>query len=76
MKSEEVSGRLPRNRRREGENGRMDPDVQLGKVALGYRVPDPDEVFASRMEDRLNERREKMYNAVKDRQAYWKSQPT
>lgn len=42
--------------------------------AIGYLTPD--EVFAGRMEDRLNERREKMYHAVKDRQAYWKSQPT
>lgn len=40
--------------------------------AIGYLTPD--EVFAGRMEERLAERRQKMYNATKSRVAYWKSQ--
>lgn len=41
-------------------------------AAIGYLTPD--EVFAGRMEERLAERRQKMYNATKSRVAYWKSQ--
>lgn len=77
MKSEEV--------RRDDYHGIDDARAKMGEwirmynserllSAIGYLTPD--EVFAGRMEDRLNERREKMYHAVKDRQAYWKSQPT
>jgi len=42
--------------------------------AIGYLTPD--EVFAGRMEERLAERLEKMYNANKKRQAYWRKQRT
>ena len=41
--------------------------------AIGYLTPD--DVFAGKMEERLAERRQKMYNATKKRQDYWKCQP-
>ena len=40
--------------------------------AIGYLTPD--DVFAGTMEERLAERRRKMYNATRMRQDYWKSQ--
>lgn len=42
-------------------------------AAIGYLTPD--EVFAGKMEERVEERRRKMYNATMARQAFWKLQP-
>lgn len=42
-------------------------------AALEYLTPD--EVFAGKMEERLAERREKLYNATMNRQAFWKHHP-
>ena len=42
--------------------------------AIGFLTPD--EVFAGKMEERLAERRTKLYNATREREDYWANQPT
>ncbi|SHL36642.1 hypothetical protein SAMN05720469_1851, partial [Fibrobacter intestinalis] len=37
--------------------------------AIGFLTPD--EVFAGKMEERLAERRTKLYNATREREDYW-----
>ena len=75
LKAEEV--------RRSAYLGVGDAGVKMGRwvsfynserlhSAIGYLTPD--EVFAGKMEERLAEWRQKMYNATKSRAAYWKSQ--
>lgn len=77
MKTEEV--------RRDDYNGGDDARPKMGRwvnfydserlhSAIGYLTPD--EVFAGKMEERLAERREKMYHADRARQTYWRNRQT
>lgn len=77
LKTEEV--------RRNAYFGIEDARVKMGRwitfynserlhSAIGYLTPD--EVFAGKMEERLAERKQKLYDATKSRLAFWKSQQT